>query len=64
MAQDDRNVAYDFVDTEELLGRVVGTLHSVPDGESVTIPDGYSEVVVGPYDLDGELTVDGRMEIR
>jgi hypothetical protein len=43
---------------------MVGTRHSVPSGESVTIPEGYSEVVVGPYDLDGELTVNGRMEIR
>ena len=42
---------------------VVGTRHSVPSGESVTIPEGYSEVVVGPYDLDGELIVNGRMEI-
>jgi hypothetical protein len=42
---------------------MVGTRHSVPSGGSVTVPDGYSEVVVGPYDLNGELTVDGRMEI-
>jgi hypothetical protein len=42
---------------------MVGTRHSVPSGESVTIPEGYSEVVVGPYGLDGELTVNGRMEI-
>jgi len=42
---------------------MAGTRYSVPSGESVTIPDGYSEVVIGPYDLEGELTVNGRMEI-
>jgi hypothetical protein len=42
---------------------MVGTRPTVPSGESVTVPEGYSEVVVGPYDLDGELGVNGRMEI-
>lgn len=51
-------------ETEKLLGEMVGTRHSVPSGESVTIPEGYSEVVVGPYDLVGELAVNGPMEIR
>jgi hypothetical protein len=35
----------------------------VAAGESLTVPDGYSLVVDGPYDLDGELTVDGRMRV-
>jgi len=61
----------DVLNTEELSATqggaarldMVGARHSVPSGESVTIPEGFSEVVVGPYDLDGELTVNGRMEI-
>ena len=51
------------IKTGEVFGDIVGTRHYVPSGDSETIPEGYSEVVVGPYDLDGELTIEGKMEI-
>jgi len=61
--RDDHDHSGEAISPEKLLGKMVGTRHSVPSGESVTIPAGYSEVVIGSYDLDGELTVNGRMEI-
>lgn len=43
---------------------IVGTSTTIPSDVSVTLPEGYSEVVLGPFELNGELTLDGRMKIE
>ncbi len=37
--------------------------HYVPVSETYTIPQGISSVITGPFELEGILVLDGRLEV-
>ena len=49
--------------TNRFLG--IATLHRrvIKENESVTIPEDYGSVVVGPFTVDGSLTIDGKQKV-
>lgn len=51
------------IDPSRVLAQGSMSRTEVPAGESLVIPEGYSLVVAGPYKVEGELHVDGRIKI-
>lgn len=51
------------IDPSRVLAAASMSRTEVPEGEQLVIPEGYSLTVVGPYDVNGELQVDGRIKV-
>lgn len=55
--------AQDLVTKAWALANSSGQKYFIPVAETYTIPQGISSVITGPFDLEGILVLDGRLEI-
>lgn len=58
----DRRSTVDFVARQAHAAGVAVKTY-IQSGETATVKGGHSMVVVGPYDVEGELTVEGRLRV-